>query len=222
MVALDAMEYAPTGYVVLTTRDPFITGEQLRRDLEQSWRSVRRRWPNAEYACFVEFTTGLSKWSGGHRRIHLNLLTKGVDDLDALRLVLLDTWGRRTNTTRLSASPIYAAEGLVRYVTNLALHVMKDGQKPPPSYEGHLIRWTRGYFSAGATVQRERARQSLRLKRLIHRGLDAETADLELAAANATTWTMRHVQPATKLPNRPRPDDAPEAVQHALARMESR
>ena len=222
MVALDAMENAPTAFVVLTTVDPFVTREQLRRDLEQSWRSVRRRFPDAEYACFVEFTTGLSVWSGGHRRIHLNLLTKGVDDLDAMRSLLLDTWGRRTKTSQLHVGPIYAAEGLVRYVTNLALHVMKDGQKPPPTYEGHLIRWTRGYFPTGATAQRETARKSLRLKRLLHRGLDAETAALELAAADATTWTMAHVQLARKLPNRPRPDDSPESVQNALRRMELR
>jgi len=202
MVALDAVENAPTLFVVLTTRDPAISGCEVRRHLERTWRAVRRRWPSAEYACFVEFTTGLSVWSGGHRRIHLNLLTKGVpeSDRDELHALLLRTWGARTSTTQLHVGPVYAAEGLVRYVTNLALHVMKDGQKPPPTYEGHLIRWSRGYFASGATEQRSRARAALRLKRELWKLLDhhpdvpadviEELAADRLAAAAETSWRL--------------------------------
>jgi hypothetical protein len=68
---------------------------------------------------------------------------------------------------------------------------------------------------------REEARQSLRLKRLLYRGLDVEHAELELAAANATTWTMRHVVPANKLIP---PDRVPSqgSLESALERMEKR
>jgi hypothetical protein len=207
MVALDALTYAPTLYVVLTTRDPTTTREEVRRHLEHTWRAVRRRWPEAEYACFVEFTTGLSVWSGGHRRIHLNLLVKGVTDEDGLRDVLLSTWGRRTDTTHLHVGPVYAAEGLVRYVTNLALHVMKDGQKPPPTYEGHLIRWSRGYFPNGATAQRADARRALIEKRELwkllrdHPDVDAHTAEEvvadRLAFAGERTWQLVQTKPLT-------------------------
>lgn len=206
MVALDAAGHAPTLFVVLTTRDPFVTREAVRRDLEQAWKAVRARWSDAEYACFVEFTTGLSVWSGGHRRIHLNLLTKGVPvaSADALQGVLLDVWGRRTRTTQLHVGPIYGAEGLVRYVTNLALHVMKDGQRPPESYSGHLVRWSRGYFAEGAGSMRARARRALKVKRRIHAGADAALAELEVAAADLDEWELRGVRPATWVPAKPR------------------
>jgi hypothetical protein len=197
MVALDACEHAPTAFIVLTTRDPKITAEEVHRGLESASKALRRRWPGFEWACFVEFTTGLSVWSGGHRRIHLNLIGKGIPEDDQARElareVLLKTWGRRTGTTQLHVGPIYAAEGLVRYVTNLALHVMKDGQKPPPGYAGNLIRWSRGYFADGATAMRDRAIDSLKLKRLLHRGVAPELAELELDVRNGQTWELRRV-----------------------------
>lgn len=195
MVALDACESAPTLFVVLTTVDPFVTRETVRRDLEQTWKAVRGCWPAAEYACFVEFTTGLSVWSGGHRRVHLNLLVKGVspEQADDLRAALVGSWCRRTRTSQLHVGEVYAAEGLVRYVTNLALHVMKEGQKPPTSYAGHLVRWTRGYFAEGATAMRARARRSLKVKRRIYAGLDAQTAEFEVAAAEHDEWELRTI-----------------------------
>jgi hypothetical protein len=196
MVALDAVVDAPSLFVVLTTRDPSTTRDEVRRHLEQTFKAVRSTWADAEYACFVEFTTGLSVWSGGHRRIHLNLLTKGVPSTcaDELRGVLRQSWGRRTGTTQLHVGDVYAAEGLVKYVTNLALHVMKDGQRPPASYSGHLVRWSRGYFGEGATVMRSRARRSLKVKRRIWRGEDATTAELEVAASEHDDWSLEFVR----------------------------
>jgi hypothetical protein len=197
MVALDAVEDAPLSFVVLTTRDPYVTRAQVRLDLQHAVQAVRRRLSSSfEYACFVEFTTGLSVWSGGHRRIHLNLLCKGVGggDHDELRDVLLSSWGASTNTTQLHVGAVYAAEGLVAYVTNLALHVMKAGQKPPASYEGHLVRWSRGYFARGATAMRSEARRSLKVKRAMYRGLDAVAAELEVAMQELDEWLLVNVE----------------------------
>lgn len=199
MVALDATSDAPTLFCVLTTRDPNMDGAAVRAALQAATRSVRGRWPGFQYACFVEFTTGLSVWSGGRRRVHLNLLVKGVPpaDADELRDRLLASWGKATGTDQLHVGSIYAAEGLVRYVTNLALHVMKDGQKPPPSYRGHLVRWTRGYFADGATEAREQARYSLRVKRVVHRlgpEVGPELVALELDQIAATGWSLVEVR----------------------------
>lgn len=198
MVALDALEYPPSLFAVLTTRDPFMPSSDVRLHLRHVARVVRESWPEFQYACFVEFTTGLSVWSGGHRRIHLNLLIKGVPATDAERLreCLLATWGHRTRTHHLHVGGIYAAEGLVRYLTNLALHVMKEGQKPPADYPGHLIRSSRGYFAGGATTMRAKARRSLRIKRLVHAGMDAETAELETAVRELDEWHLLAFNPS--------------------------
>lgn len=204
MVALDACSHAPTLYGVLTTRDPRTSREAVRRHLDHATRAIRRRWPAFQAATFVEFTTGLSPWSRGQRRIHLNLLVKGVpvEQADELEGVLRGSWGRRTATTQLVVVPIYAAEGLVKYVTNLALHVAKEGQRPPRSWRGHRVRWTRGYFARSAEVTRAEARASLQRKRAEYRlrqaGVDVDQAvalaELELEAQAAVRWELVEVR----------------------------
>jgi hypothetical protein len=44
---------------------------------------------------------------------------------------------------------------------------------------------------------REEARRALKLKRLMHRGLDAEAAARALAAAELTSWELRRIDPST-------------------------
>jgi len=203
MVSLDAMLYAPTVYVVLTTRDPFISTLEVQYGLEKLTKAARRRWPDFQYACFVEFTTGLSERSGGLRRLHLNLLVKGVpsEALGALDRVARATWCARTDTTQLHVGPIYAADGLCKYVTNLALHVAKEGQRPPKSYAGDLVRWTNGYFADGVRSQRAQARSVLREKRALWRalgsglrGLEAEVvAQADVLSQAGETWELHGV-----------------------------
>ncbi len=43
---------------------------------------------------------------------------------------------------------------------------------------------------------REEARRSLRIKRAMHRGLDAVTAELEVAAAELDAWELKKVRPS--------------------------
>ena len=78
MVALDACSYPPSLFCVLTTRDPFMPSTDVRRHLDKVAQHARSVFPDFQYARFTEFTTGLSVWSGGLRRLHLNLLVKGV------------------------------------------------------------------------------------------------------------------------------------------------
>src|SRR3954468_11165454 len=69
MLTLDAMEYAPTLWVVLTARQ-HLTRAECTDHLRQIRKAVRKRWPGVEWFVQVEF----------QRRgaLHLNLLFKGV------------------------------------------------------------------------------------------------------------------------------------------------
>jgi hypothetical protein len=194
MLSLDAMEWAPNLWAVLTARE-HLSRKQTYRHLEQLRDSCRKRWPDVVWFVQVEF----------QRRgaLHLNLLLKGVPDVDheALHERLSSVWCRRVDAEPVGqwVGVVHESEGVIRYLSKMLAHGLKAEQAPPIGGRGHRTSQIRGYLVRPASVMREEARQSLRLKRLLHRGFDAETADLELAAANATTWTMQHVQPGTVL-----------------------
>jgi hypothetical protein len=217
MLSLDAMEHAPNLWAVLTARE-HLTRKQTYRHLEQLREAVKSRWPDVAWFVQVEF----------QRRgaLHLNLLVKGVPDADAERLheALSSVWCRRVDAEPVGqwVGVVAEAEGVVRYLSKMLAHGLKAEQAPPIGWKGHRTSQSRSYLVRPASVMRVEARQSLRLKRLLYRGFDDDTAALELAAANATAWTLQYVQPATKQPNRTRPADLPESVQNALGRMERR
>lgn len=192
MLLLDAMEDAPTLYVVLTARE-HLTRDDCRVHLRHLRRKLRARWSQVRWATTVEFQK--------RGALHLNLLVKGVDrdDLDEFHAAITSEWCSRVDAEeRAQWSDVMAdAVGVVQYVS---LHFMKSSQAPAIGWRGHRYSSTRDYLVRPAKVMREEARQSLRLKRLLHRGLDLETASLELAAANATTWTMKHVSPGALSP----------------------
>jgi hypothetical protein len=196
LLALDAIEYAPQLWVVLTTRTATADAKRFYRSREQVWKAVRRRWPAAEYAFLVEFTTGYGRLSGGLRRPHWNLLVKGVpvEDASELEAVVRAVWCSREDAEPQAqfVGEVREAGGLMRY---LALHFQKESQAPPKGWRGHRFRCSSGYLVRPASVLREEAKRSLRLKRLLWRGLDLETAEFELSAA--PTWSLVHVNPAT-------------------------
>lgn len=191
MLLLDAMEDAPTLYVVLTARE-HLTRADCTTHLRHLRRKLRPRWSHVRWATTVEFQK--------RGALHLNLLVKGVDrdDLDAFHAVITGEWCSRVDATESAQwSDVMAdAVGVVQYVS---LHFMKSIQAPAVGWRGHRYSSTRDYLVRPAAQLREEARQSLRLKRLLHRGMDAETADLELAAAAATTWTLETVDPSASM-----------------------
>jgi hypothetical protein len=182
MLLLDAMEDAPTVYVVLTARE-LLDRAECRRHLLQLRRSLRKCWPSIRWAVLVEF----------QRRgaLHLNLLVKGVpvDDVEELHRRASSLWCRRVDAEPQAqfVGPVNDGAGLVRYIS---LHFLKRDQAPPAGWRGHRYSATRDYLVRPAARMREEARRSLRLKRLLHRGVPVELAELELEHQEGQEWLL--------------------------------
>lgn len=168
MLTLDAAEYAPTLWVVLTARE-HLTRADCRQHLEAVRRSVRKRWPAAEWFVQVEF----------QRRgaLHLNLLVKGVpiDDLEQLHEVIVSRW-----CDRVDAEPpgqwsgvVGDGVGVVRYISKMLAHGLKAEQAPPLGWRGHRTSQTRHYLVRPAAEMRQEARASLRRKRELWKVIEA-------------------------------------------------
>lgn len=163
MLWLDAMACgSPPLWSVLTTRGPLWDGERWMRAWRQVVKAVRLRWPGAEYAALVEFTTGYGPKSGGKRRPHMNVFWRGVpvEDADVLRELIARVWcGQMPALPQFqTVDRVHDMRGLTRYV---ALHFQKESQAPPKGWSGHRFRSSRGYFVGGAAAARQAARESL-------------------------------------------------------------
>lgn len=196
MLALDAVEYPPTIWAVLSARE-HLTRAQCRRHLRQLLIVARRRWPGIEWFVQVEFTTGLAPRSGGFRRLHLNLLIKGVpiDQAAELRELLTEVWCRRVDALPVGqwADVIEDGRGVIGYIAKMLAHGMKQEQAPPLGWKGHRTSQTKGYLVRPASVLRVEARRALRVKRLLHRGMDAIAAELEVD--NGDAWKLHSLYP---------------------------
>jgi hypothetical protein len=199
MLLLDAAEYAPTLWVVLTARE-HLTRADCYDHLKQLRAAARRRWPAIEWFVQVEF----------QRRgaLHLNLLIKGVPngEREQLQTVLSDRWCARVDAEPVGqwSGDVAEAGGIVKYLAKHLAHGLKSEQAPPLGWRGHRTSQTRGYLVRPASVMRQEARAARSLKRELwraleagERGADAEiAAQLALAASAAATWSVRTV--ATK------------------------
>ncbi len=200
MLLLDAMEDAPTLYVVLTARE-LIEKPACRRHLRQLRLALQARWPDVRWAVLTEFQK--------RGALHLNLMVKGVpgEDCEEFLERITALWCARVDALPSGqwADTMTSSIGVVQYLT---LHFMKPAQAPPIGWRGHRFSCTRDYLVRPASVMREEARQSLRLKRLLYRGLDLVDAELELAAANAVTWELKSVGKLSRDPDRARAEAA--------------
>jgi hypothetical protein len=206
LLALDALAgRAPQLWAVLTTREASTDPARFYESRRAVMRALGRRWPAADYAAIVEFTTGYGPASGGLRRPHWNLLLKGipVDDQEAAAEVIRRVWCDREDAEPWAqhVGEISDAGGLMRY---LALHFQKESQAPPEGWRGHRLTMSRGYLAGSTPDAREAARASLKHKRALwralKRGLSAHDAELaahdELEAARATTWRLVQLNPS--------------------------
>jgi hypothetical protein len=192
MLTLDAVEWAPTLWVVLTARE-HLTRAECRKHLDHLRRSARKLWPGIEWFVQVEF----------QRRgaLHLNLLVKGVDVGDQERLLahLAASWCARVDALPVGqwSGAIEDAGGVVRYLSKMLAHGLKAEQAPPLGWRGHRTSQTRGYLVRPASAMRLEARRALKVKRRIWRGDDAAAAELEVAASELVEWQIRFVKPST-------------------------
>ena len=131
--------------------------------------------------------------------LHLNLIIKGVPVADRvqLELVLSELWCSRVDAEPVGqwSGAIEDGVGVVRYISKMLAHGLKAEQAPPIGWKGHRTSQTRGYLVRQASVMREEAKRAIRLKRLIHKGLPADAAELELKFLAGQIWSLRHVKP---------------------------
>jgi hypothetical protein len=207
MLSLDAMENAPTLWIVLTARE-HLTRKATHDHLRQLRKATRKRWPAIEWFVQVEF----------QRRgaLHLNLLVKGVPVADRAELeeLVVERWCARVDAEPVGqwVEPIDDGTAVVHYLSKMLAHGLKAEQRPPLGWKGHRTSQTRGYLVRPASVMREEARESLRRKRLLWKamrkaeelgGLNATSDLVELvyeqlaAAASAATYAFVRVRPGT-------------------------
>jgi hypothetical protein len=200
VLAQDALtNSAPALWSVLTTRTATIDTASFRRARQAVQRDVQGRWPEAERATLIEFTTGLGTRSGGQRRPHWNDTWKGVPagDADELHAVMSSAWCSRVDAAPAGqhVTPVSETGGLMRY---LALHFQKESQAPPPGWRGHRFRTSGGYLAEPLPAAREKARQALRLRRELWKAENAgltgeralEAAQAALYEANELSWSL--------------------------------
>jgi hypothetical protein len=165
MLTLDAMEYAPTLWLVLTARE-HLTRSDTYSHLRQLRRAARKSWP-VEWFVQVEF----------QRRgaLHLNLLCKGVPVEDEPRFadVIFGRWLERVDAERIGqwSGVVQDGVGVTRYISKMLAHGMKAEQRPPLGWRGHRTSQTRGYLVRPASAMRQEARVSLREKRRLWRAV---------------------------------------------------
>lgn len=194
MLTLDAMEHAPSLWAVLTARE-HLTRAETYGHLRQLRKALRKRWPEVEWFTQVEF----------QRRgaLHLNLLLKGVPVEHAVELhqAMCDSWCSRVDALPVGqwVGAIEDGVGVVRYISKMLAHGLKAEQAPPLGWRGHRTSQTRGYLVRPAGEMRQEARRSIRVKREIWRGLPAEVAELEVAAAELIQWSLHTIKPSSLL-----------------------
>lgn len=205
MLAIDATEgVAPQLWMVLGTRTATIDVVGFYRARELVQRAIRRRWPEAQFAWIVEWTTGYGSRSGGLRRPHWNCMVKLVPQgcLEELADIARRIWCSHVDgqPARQYVGEISAVGGLMRY---LALHFQKSSQAPPEGFRGKRFTCTAGYFPSGQADMRSRAQAALLEKRVVHgvlrdglSGLDAEVeAQARLRRSAERQWKLTHGWP---------------------------
>jgi hypothetical protein len=216
MLTLDALEHAPTLWLVLTARE-HLTREACTDHLRQLRRALRKRWPAVEWFVQVEF----------QRRgaLHLNLLVKGVPvgEVEALRDAAVALWCSRVDARPVGqwAGVVEDAGGAISYLSKMLAHGLKAEQAPPLGWRGHRTSQTGGYLVRSAAVMRDEAREALRVKRRLWKarelGGDVEAVYDQLQAADRdATWSLRS-DPARPLSPRPEWRDTGQPIRRSYA-----
>lgn len=151
--------------MTLTTHDPDTPPEVYRHASHMVWKRLRRLYGRVDYFGFIEFTTGLSERSGGHRRMHGHYLVKFRDldapDVIAVELLVRETWQAVTGAYVIEVAQLVTPGAAMAY---LSLHHQKPQQAPPSGWRGMRSRPSRGYFSVPVWKLRQQAREELAIE----------------------------------------------------------
>ena len=202
MLGADALEHpdrAPEVWAVLTTRTATLDQAPFYAARKQVLRALRRRWPDAGYACVLEYTTGYGARSGGERRPHWNMILKGIRpaEIPLAAPIIRRVWCQHVDAEPFAQSvePIWEVGGLAGY---LAAHVQKESQKPPEGFKGQRFNCSRDYFEDRTRAEmRALARERISRRLLLWRateivGLEGEEAqawaDAEYELGREAEW----------------------------------
>lgn len=184
---------SPSIYVVLTARE-HLTRADTHAHLRQLRRSLRKQWDSIEWFVQVEFQL--------RGALHLNLLTKGVEqaEREELHQRMTELWCARVDAQPVGqwSGDIVEEGGLAKYLGKRLGHGLKAEQAPPLGWKGHRTSQTRGYFNRPVTELREEARRVFRRRALMRRAIaagnsphDAELLVVELEQlADQTSWRI--------------------------------
>jgi hypothetical protein len=180
VVKTDAEMQLPEIGFTLTTRAATTAPKTFRRDVEQTFKALRRQpWArDARYLGQIEFTTGSGARSGGSRRIHQHGLLKDVarDRAADVGELMRRLWLPRTGAHRVEAHELHRPAGAIAYLVN---HHQKQAQTPPRGWSGKRLRPSKGYYERPIAQLREQARAVLAQKaaeRTVERWLEKVNA----------------------------------------------
>jgi len=168
VLTIDANREPPTHCITLTTRDPDTPASVYREASRMVWRRLRRRFGEIAYFGFIEFTTGLSASSGGHRRIHGHYLVKFRDaepDVIEVERLVRETWESVTGAYIIEVAQLITPGAAMAY---LSLHHQKPQQAPPKGWSGMRSRPSLNYFGRPVWQVREQARQELAIEAIAY------------------------------------------------------
>ena len=183
MVLRDAVQGPPpTLGLTLTTARPSTDAALVRYAVKEVRALLRRELGRVEDLAKVEFTSGLGKRSGGHRRLHLHLLVKLLDagvtaeQALALEAAVRGVWERLTGAHRIELAELRTPAGAAHYLTH---HHGKTAQLPPKGWTGRRFRATQGFFTAPRAERVAAARAQLLDERLNRRVVATVRAELD-------------------------------------------
>lgn len=166
----DATVEPPTMAITLTTSDPRTSASSWREASAQMWRDLRSAYGPIRYAGFMEWTTGLSSKSGGHRRMHQHVLTKDLHgDAGEIEDRVRHHWRRMLKAPVVEVATLRSIGAAIGYV---GIHHRKPEQQPPADWRGQRIRWSiepHRYTHRPVSELRAEARESLTRERVAWR-----------------------------------------------------
>lgn len=171
-VYLDAKVQMPRHTLTLTTRSIETTSRDFRLAVKGLVRWLRQEH-EVEYLGVIEFTTGRSETSGGHRRMHQHALLKGLQagvDVGSVQRQVSRRMASAIGAPRVELAELRTPEGAIGYMVG---HHQKRDQAPPPAWSGKRVRSSRHYWTRPVKEIRADVKTNQQHKVNVHKLLEA-------------------------------------------------